>query len=92
MSIYISEEFIIVVFLDTGFILTTRNFEDTNQIKAVELMKKCLTGKYGKIIITNLVFDKIVTLILLKIHDKKLAEDIGRFVFESPRINMIHLS
>ena len=81
-----------VVFLDTGFILAIRNSDDNYHAKAAEMMKDCLSGKFGKIIVSNFVFDETVTLTLVRTHNKNLVEDIGNYILNSPRINVLHLS
>lgn len=81
-----------VVFLDTGFILAIRNSDDTYHAKATEIMKDCLSGKFGKIIVSNFVFDETVTLTLVRTHNKELVEDISNYIFNSPRIKLLHLS
>ncbi len=81
-----------VIFLDTGFILAIRNSDDNNHMKAAELMKECLAGKFGRIIVSDFVFDETVTLTLVRTHNKNLVKDIGEFIFNSPRINLLHLS
>ena len=81
-----------VVFLDTGFILAIRNSDDNNHIKGSEIMKECLSGKFGRIIVSNFVFDETVTLTLVRTHNKNLVEDIANYIFNSPRINLLHLS
>ena len=81
-----------VVFLDTGFILAIRNFDDINHIKATEIMRKCLSGKYGRIIVSNFVFDETVTLTLVRTNNKNLVKDIGDYILNSQRIILLHLS
>ena len=81
-----------VVFLDTGFILAIRNSDDINHIKATKIMKECLSGKFGRIIVSNFVFDETVTLTLVRTHNKNLVKDIGDYILNSPRINLLHLS
>ena len=81
-----------VVFLDTGFILAVRNSDDVNHIKAIEIMRDCLSGKYGRIIVSNFVFDETVTLTLVRTHNKNLVIDIGNYILNSPRIILLHLS
>lgn len=81
-----------VVLLDTGFILATRNKDDINHEKAKQLMKECLSGKFGQILVPNLVFTETATLTLMRTHNIRLIIDIGRFILDSPRIKMIHLS
>ncbi len=81
-----------VVFLDTGFILAVRNEDDLNHIRAKGLMKECLSGKYGQIIVSDFIFDETVTLTLIRTRNKTLVEDIGKFILDSSRILLIHLS
>ena len=81
-----------VVFLDTGFILAIRNSDDIHHIKATEIMRQCLSGRFGRIIVTNFVFDETVTLTLVRTHDLNLVKDIGNYIFDSPRIILLHLS
>ena len=81
-----------VVLLDTGFILAVRNADDVNHPKAKELMKNCLSGRFGQIIVSNFIFDETVTLTLVRTQNKSLVEDIGKFVLESPRIMLVHVS
>jgi predicted nucleic acid-binding protein len=82
----------VVVFLDTGFILAIRNSDDNNHAKATKIMKECLSGKFGRIIVSNFVFDETVTLTLVRTHNKNLVMDIGNYIFNSPRIHLLHLS
>jgi len=82
----------VVVFLDTGFILAIRNSDDINHSKATALMKECLSGRFGSIIVSNFVFDETVTLTLVRTHNKNLVEDIGNYILNSPRIKLLHLS
>jgi len=82
----------LVIFLDTGFILAIRNSDDNNHTKATEIMKECLSGKFGRIIVSSFVFDETVTLTLVRTHNKNLVKDIGNYIFNSPRINLLHLS
>lgn len=81
-----------VVFLDTGFILAIRNSDDINHTKATEIMRKCLSGKFGRIIISNFVFDETATLTLVRTYNKDLVKDIGDYILNSQRINLLHLS
>lgn len=93
MIIYTNEKVLrLVVLLDTGFILATRNEDDLNHPQARELMKECLTGKFGHIFVSNFVFDETATLTLIRTRDKRLIEDIGKFILDSPRIKLIHVS
>ncbi|MFQ6124832.1 MAG: type II toxin-antitoxin system VapC family toxin [Candidatus Heimdallarchaeota archaeon] len=80
-----------VVLLDTGFILATRNEDDFNHPQARDLMKECLTGKFGQIFVSNFVFDETATLTLVRTRDKRLLEDIWEFILDSPRIKLIHI-
>ena len=76
-----------VIFLDTGFILALRNKDDRNHITAKDIfIKEILTGKFGKIIVTDYVVDEIMTLILNRIKNKSFATKTKNFLLSSTKI------
>jgi predicted nucleic acid-binding protein len=52
-------------------ILAVRNADDVNHPKEKELMKNCLSGQFGQIIVLNFIFDETVTLTLVRTQNKK---------------------
>ena len=81
-----------VILLDTGFILALRNKDDYNHRKAKDTFEKeILTGKYGKILITDYVVDEIMTLILNRIKSKSFAEKTKQFLLSTTKILLIFI-
>ena len=81
-----------VIFLDTGFILALRNKDDSNHIKAKDVfVKEILTGRYGKIIVTDYVIDEIMTLILNRIKIKSFATKTKEFLFNTTKIVLLFI-
>ena len=79
-----------VVLLDTGFILALRNKDDNNHTKAKDTFENnILTGKYGKILITDYVVDEIMTLILNRIKNKRFAEKTRDFLLKTTKIVLL---
>lgn len=72
-----------MIFLDTSFILSYYNKEDSNNIRAVNLMKEMSNNKDKFFVISDYVFDECATIIFQKIKNKvesiKAIEDIRSF-------------
>ena len=82
-----------VVFLDTGFILALRNKDDVNYPIAKNIYKnQILQGQYGKIIVTDYVYDEIMTLIVVRIKSSKFAKKTSKFVLNTPRITFLFIT
>ena len=82
-----------VVFLDTSFILALRNIDDENNTKATNLFKnEILKGRYGKIVVTEYVYDEIMTLIMVRIKNKEFAKKTGAFILETARIELLFIT
>ena len=76
-----------VIVLDTGFIMAVRNEDDENHDKAKRTFEKeIITGKFGKIIVTDYVFDETMTLILNRIKKKSFAEKTRDFLLKTKKI------
>jgi len=77
------------VFLDTGFILALKNEDDKNFEEAQSWMRRFLKNEFGQIYTSTFVFDEIVTLALVRIKRADFAKDIGSYILESTKINMV---
>ena len=76
-----------VIVLDTGFIMAVRNEDDENHDKAKKTFEKeILGGKFGKIIVTDYVFDETMTLILNRIKKKSFAKKTNDFILNTKKI------
>ncbi len=70
--------------IDTSALIAARNADDKNHKKAVALMAPALYGEYGKVFISDYIFDEAVTLAYIRTGNKKFAYDIGRFARAKP--------
>ena len=78
--------------LDTCFLIALRNKDDENHQKAQELMKNVLKGTYGTIIVTDYVYDEIMTLAMIRTNKKALIKDIEDYIFKSKKIKFIYMN
>lgn len=82
-----------VLLLDTGFILALRNENDENHKYAKELTKdKILKGLYGKIIVTDYIFDELMTLISVRIKKKDFMKKTSDFLTKSKKVLFVKIS
>ena len=51
-----------------------------------------LKGEFGQIFTSTFVFDELVTLALVRIKNSDMAIDLGKFLLNSPRINIVNLT
>lgn len=74
---------ILMIILDTSFIVSYYNIRDENHKKAVELMKDITNRKYGNLYITDYVFDESVTVILIRLKNLSKTISIGELIRKS---------
>ncbi len=77
------------VFLDTGFLLALKNEDDKNFTIAQSWMERFLKNEFGQIYTSVFIFNELVTLALVRIKRPDFAKNIGEYILESPRINLI---
>ncbi len=70
--------------LDTSALVAARNANDKNHNKALEIMLPALQDEYGKLFVSDYIFDEAVTLAYVRTGSKKLAYDIGKFAKAKP--------
>lgn len=70
--------------VDTSALIAARNADDKNHKKALEIMTHALQGEYGKVSVTDYIFDEAVTLAYIRTGSKNFAYDIGRFARAKP--------
>jgi len=58
-------------------LIAVRNADDKNHKNADQNNDRCLKGKYGKVFVSDYVFDEAVTLAYIRTGSKKFACDIG---------------
>jgi len=79
------------VFLDTGFILAFKNVDDKNHDIAQNWMMRFLKNEFGEIYTSTYVFDELVTLALVRLRNEEFAKNIGEYLLNSIRIQIINL-
>lgn len=79
------------VFLDTGFILAAYNSTDKNHKAATELLVEIENQAYGTIVISDYVFDELVTLCRARLSDVEKAKEIGKTILNS-KIEIIQIT
>jgi predicted nucleic acid-binding protein len=52
-------------------------------------MRRFLKNEFGQIYTSTFVFDELVTLALVRIKRADFAKDIGSYILESTKINMV---
>ncbi len=72
------------VLLDTSALIAARNADDKNHMKTLEIMAPALNGEYGKVFVSDYIFDEAVTLAYIRTGSKRFAYDIGRFARAKP--------
>ncbi len=70
--------------LDTSVLVAARNANDRNHNKALRVMILALQGEYGKLFVSDYIFDETITLAYIRTGSKKFAYDIGRFAKAKP--------
>ncbi len=70
--------------IDTSALIAARNADDRNHKKALKIMTPALYGEYGKVFVSDYIFDEAVTLAYIRTGNKKFAHDIGRFARAKP--------
>ena len=79
----------LAVFLDTGFLLALKNKDDKNFKTAQSWMKRFIKNEFGQIYTSVFIFDELMTLALVRIKRPDFAQNIGEYLLNSPRINLI---
>lgn len=59
-----------MIFLDSSFIIGYYNRNDEHNERAVKIMKDIIAGKYGNPVISDYIFDEIMTVLFNKLNLK----------------------
>ena len=66
-----------MILLDSSFIIAYSNEIDENHNKAFQIVKDIDKGKYGTPIITDYIFDEVVTVVLIKTKNLAKVIELG---------------
>ncbi len=72
--------------IDTSALVAARNADDRNHNKALDIMTRALKGEFGKMYISDYIFDEAVTIAYIRTGNKNFSEDLGRFARTRPII------
>lgn len=75
-----------MIFLDTSFLVSLEVETDQNHEKAIKVMDEIISGKFGKLIISDYIFDETVTVTFGKSRDLKKAVMVGTNLQNSAEI------
>lgn len=81
-----------MIVLDSSFIVAFKIENDENHHKASNIMQKIADGVYGEPIISDYVFDEVITVVLVRSKKLFLAIEIGEELRESVKILRIDKS
>ncbi|MCE8425082.1 MAG: type II toxin-antitoxin system VapC family toxin [Candidatus Methanoperedens sp.] len=72
------------ILIDTSALVSARNADDKNHNKALDIMAKALKGEFGKLYISDYIFDEAVTIAYIRTGNKNFSNDIGIFARTKP--------
>jgi predicted nucleic acid-binding protein len=75
-----------MILLDSSFIIAYLNEADVNHAKALRMAKDIDDGKYGPKIITDYIFDEVITVMLYKTKKLKQVAEAGEMLLRANRL------
>jgi len=69
-----------MIFLDSSFLIAYYNPSDEHKERAIKIMDDLIKGKYGSPIVSDYVFDEVVTLFFTRFKNKSLAISVGEIL------------
>lgn len=65
-----------MIFLDSGFLYAYVNVKESSHKLVTSQMKQIILGKYGSIVISNFIYDEVLTLARARTRDCKVGNKI----------------
>lgn len=72
-----------MILLDSSFIVAYLNEADENHTKALQIAEDIDKGKYGTPVITDYIFDEVITVMLIKVRDIEKVSEVGEALLNS---------
>jgi predicted nucleic acid-binding protein len=72
-----------MIFLDSCLIIAYSNEIDENHAKAIQILKDIENGKYGTPVISDYIFDEIVTVMLIKTKNLMKVAELGEILLNA---------
>lgn len=70
------------ILIDASVFCAYANLKDVHHSRSKQIIEDVVSGKYGDAVITDYIFDEIVTVVARKVHKEK-AVQIGKFLLSS---------
>ena len=70
------------ILMDASVFCAYANLKDVHHSRSKQIIGDVVSGKYGDAVITDYIFDEIVTVVARKVHKEK-AVQIGKFLLSS---------
>src|SRR3989338_3485370 len=70
------------ILMDASVFCAYANLKDVHHSHSKQIIEDVVSGKYGDAVITDYIFDEIVTVVARKVHKEK-AVQIGKFLLSS---------
>ncbi len=70
------------ILMDASVFCAYANLKDVHHSHSKQIIEDVVSGKYGDAVITDYIFDEIVTVVARKVHKEK-AIQIGKFLLSS---------
>jgi len=75
-----------MILLDSSFLIAYLNEADINHAKALRMAKDIDDGKYGPTIITDYIFDEVITVMLYRTRKLKQVAEAGEMLLRANRL------
>jgi len=72
-----------MILLDSSLIVAYSNKADENHARALQIIKSLERGKYGTPVITDYIFDEVVTVMLVKTRNLERVSELGETLLNS---------
>lgn len=72
-----------MILLDSSFIVAYLNEADENHSKAIRVADDLDKGKYGTPVMTDYIFDEVITVMLMKVKNIAKASEVGEALLNS---------
>ena len=72
-----------MILLDSSLIVAYSNEADQNHAKAVQIVREISKGKYGTPVITDYIFDEVVTVMLFKTKNLMKVMELGETLLDA---------
>lgn len=78
-----------MIFLDTSYLVSLENDKDSNHEKAVRLNEEIAKGKFGRIVVSDYIFDETVTVTFRRTRKLNKAILVGERLFSFAEIKYV---